>query len=117
MDGTNDLEAPLVLSDTAAAPGVRPSVQFRDAAVKEIPDEKKKAIRQLGFAIGLCFIFMVGEIVGGVFSGSIAIMTECVAPPAPTDPLRSGPVTRCRPRERAEPAWWPSRPSSKRSWL
>jgi len=34
------------------------------------------AIRQLSWAIALCFFFMIAEAVGGYFSGSIAIMTD-----------------------------------------
>ena len=35
-----------------------------------------KAFRQLLFAAILCFVFMIGEIVGGVISGSLAIIAD-----------------------------------------
>jgi len=37
-----------------------------------------KARRQLVLAMVFCFLFMIGEVVGGVVSGSLAILTECV---------------------------------------
>lgn len=37
-----------------------------------------RARRQLVLAMVFCFVFMIGEVVGGVVSGSLAILTECV---------------------------------------
>ncbi len=36
----------------------------------------EKAKRKLMAAIGLCLVFIVGEVAGGYFSGSLAIMTD-----------------------------------------
>jgi hypothetical protein len=46
-----------------------------------------RANRQLLIAMCLCFIFMIGEVVGGYIAGSLAIMTECVCAPPPPSPL------------------------------
>ncbi len=37
-----------------------------------------RANRQLLLAMVLCFVFMIGEVIGGYLAGSLAIMTECV---------------------------------------
>ena len=38
-----------------------------------------RARSKLVLAMVFCFLFMIGEVVGGYISGSLAIMTECVA--------------------------------------
>ncbi len=40
------------------------------------PTLSRKARAQLVAAMVLCFLFMIGEVVGGYFAGSLAIMTE-----------------------------------------
>ncbi len=38
----------------------------------------RRATNQLTLAMAFCFVFMIAEVVGGYFAGSLAIMTECV---------------------------------------
>ena len=35
-----------------------------------------KAFRKLAIVVGICFIFMIVEITGGIISGSLAILTD-----------------------------------------
>ena len=35
-----------------------------------------KAFRKLGIVVAICFLFMIVEIVGGIASGSLAILTD-----------------------------------------
>jgi Co/Zn/Cd efflux system component len=57
-----------------AEPASPPVDHERSSAKRRESDGK--AIRQLSWAIVLCFVFMIAEVVGGYFSGSIAIMTD-----------------------------------------
>ena len=43
--------------------------------------DNKKAKWQLVAAGVLCIFFMIAEVIGGYYAGSLAIMTECVRVP------------------------------------
>ncbi len=43
---------------------------------KAVKGETVVALRKLKISLALCFIFAVGEFLGGYFSGSLAIMTD-----------------------------------------
>lgn len=38
--------------------------------------KRVRAVRKLSFAVGLCIIFIIGEVIGGVISNSLAILTD-----------------------------------------
>jgi len=43
---------------------------------KAVSGETVVALRKLKISLALCFIFAIGEFLGGYFSGSLAIMTD-----------------------------------------
>jgi Co/Zn/Cd efflux system component len=56
-------------NDSAAAEAASVALIAKDVAAAS-------ARRQLIMAMAFCFVFMVGEVVGGWLAGSLAIMTE-----------------------------------------
>ena len=70
------------------------------AAAEEAAATRRVRI-QLTTAMVFCFVFMIGEVIGGYLAGSLAIMTECVTgqqrrafPPTPRAQYRP-PPRRC----------------------
>ena len=60
-----------------------------DGECGEPHDPTARASAQLTLAMVLCFVFMIAEVVGGYFAGSLAIMTECVAQAGAAAPARA----------------------------
>ncbi|KAL7829663.1 hypothetical protein AOLI_G00305480 [Acnodon oligacanthus] len=87
----NDLEKAFLLKDKATkmytiTPGSLPSGETVQNEYKHCHDssraledrerEKKLARKRLYIVSAVCLIFMVGEILGGYFAGSLAVMTD-----------------------------------------